>query len=223
MDLGVLPDLAPSCIASAIPAQEFQHSPRNSPGEKGQMLCQTFRTINFSGPITFFRKGTHIFPALRPSEHTPSPVPKSRILPEVGDFGKTLHITSPSPPRSSFEIASSPSVQEHRRQQVQESRCYVHSQSQAQGSNLSWPEKIARGVGWLRVARQAAQRQHKEQNQGQSCARAGESRLSHREAAGTARGFSAERDPRASKDRICHPWLFHPCSCILHSMHSLHR
>lgn len=118
------------------------------------------------GPSHSLERGPSKFPTLRPSEHTPSSVPKSRILPEVGDFGKTLHITSPSPPRGSFEIASSPSVQEHRRQQVQESRCYVHSQSQAQGSNLSWPEKIARGVGWLRVARQAAQRQHKEQNQG---------------------------------------------------------
>lgn len=58
MDLGVLPDLAPSCIASAIPAQGFQHPPRNSPGEKGQMLCQTIRTTNCSGPITFLRKGT---------------------------------------------------------------------------------------------------------------------------------------------------------------------
>lgn len=36
-------------------------------------------------------------------------------------------------------------------------------------------------------------------------------------------GSQLQRDPRASKDRTCHPQLFHPCSCILHSLHPLYH
>lgn len=62
----------------------------------------------------------------------------------------------------------------------------------------------------MRVARQAAQRQHKEQNRGQSCARAGESRLSHREAAGTARGFSAAEGPEGFQRQDMSPSALPP-------------